>query len=150
MQIDQLFSEKNIHPDMESRSKLKAIQEIATFICARHQSLDEQKVVQVLLEREKLSSTAVGGGVAIPHAKYPGIDNLIAAYTRSSEGIEFDAVDGQPVRHFFVLLVPEEAVGSHLNALASISKFCKAPSFLESMAGTQTAKEIHDTISASL
>jgi nitrogen PTS system EIIA component len=86
-----------------------------------------------LLNRERLGSTGVGDGVAIPHAKIPGLGELVACFGRSSVGVPFEAIDHKPVRLLFVLLVPENSAGVHLKALARISRLLRSGDFRGSL-----------------
>ncbi|HEU4383129.1 MAG TPA: PTS sugar transporter subunit IIA [Anaeromyxobacteraceae bacterium] len=95
--------------------------------------LEERRLVEVLLEREKLGSTGVGEGVAIPHAKVPGLPALAASLGRSLQGVDFKAIDGRPTRLFLALFAPESAAGSHLQALARVSRIFKSASFREAL-----------------
>lgn len=95
--------------------------------------LDERRLVEALLEREKLGSTGVGEGVAIPHAKVPGLPALAASLGRSSGGVDFKAIDGRPTRLFLALFAPESAAGSHLKALARVSRLFKSAAFREAL-----------------
>jgi len=92
-----------------------------------HAHADE--VLGALLTRERLGSTGVGEGVAIPHAKIPGLRSLVACFGRTLQGVPFDAIDYQPVRLIFVLLAPENSAGAHLKALARISRLLKNAEF---------------------
>ncbi len=95
--------------------------------------LEERRLVEVLLEREKLGSTGVGEGVAIPHAKVAGLPALAASLGRSSRGLDFRAIDGRPTRLFLALFAPESAAGSHLQALARVSRLFKSAAFREAL-----------------
>lgn len=88
-----------------------------------------ERVLNALLGREKLGSTGVGEGVAIPHAKLPGLSRLVACFGRVPQGVPFAAVDEQPVKLVFMLLVPENSAGAHLKALARVSRLLKNPAF---------------------
>ena len=101
--------------------------------------LEERRLVEVLLEREKLGSTGVGEGVAIPHAKVAGLPTLAASLGRSSRGVDFKAIDGRPTRLFLALFAPESAAGSHLKALARVSRLFKGPAFREALLGAPDA-----------
>jgi PTS system nitrogen regulatory IIA component len=89
--------------------------------------------VNALLERERLGSTAIGKGVAIPHAKAKGIDQVICAFGRSSKGVDFGAEDKEPVHLFFLLLAPLDKAGDHLKALAKIAQLVKDQSFMKNL-----------------
>ena len=88
-----------------------------------------EETVAVILEREKLGSTGIGEGIAIPHGKMKGIDRILCAFGRSKEGVDFDAVDGKPVHIIFLLLAPEDSAGLHIQMLSRISRILRDPSF---------------------
>jgi PTS system nitrogen regulatory IIA component len=95
--------------------------------------LEERRLVEVLLERERLGSTGVGDGVAIPHAKVPGLAALAASLGRAPRGVDFKAIDGRPTRLFLALFAPESSAGSHLRALARVSRIFKGAAFREAL-----------------
>jgi PTS system nitrogen regulatory IIA component len=92
-------------------------------------SANQDRVVEVLLEREKLGSTGIGDGIAIPHGKMKGIKELVASFGRSINGVNFESIDNKPTHLFFLLVAPENSAGVHLKALARISRLLKDPSF---------------------
>jgi PTS system nitrogen regulatory IIA component len=110
--------------------------------------VDGQRLLETLLEREKLGSTGIGEGVAIPHGKVPGLPNLVAAFGRSAQGIEFRAIDGRPTYLFFTLFAPENSAGAHLKALARISRIFKNPAFREAILRAGDAAEVYRLIEA--
>lgn len=109
---------------------------------AAQQRVDAQKLVETLLEREKLGSTGIGEGVAIPHGKVGALASLTASFGRSVQGIDFRAIDGRPTHLFFTLFAPENSAGAHLKALARISRIFKNPAFRESIMRAADAAEI--------
>ncbi|HEX7488077.1 MAG TPA: PTS sugar transporter subunit IIA [Anaeromyxobacteraceae bacterium] len=108
--------------------------------------VDPQRLLETLLEREKLGSTGIGDGVAIPHGKVPGLPGLMASFGRSRAGIDFKAIDGKPTHLFFTLFAPENSAGAHLKALARISRIFKNPAFRESILKAPDAAEIYRLI----
>jgi PTS system nitrogen regulatory IIA component len=107
---------------------------------------DPQRLLETLLDREKLGSTGIGEGVAIPHGKVPGLPGLLASFGRSTQGIEFRAIDGRPTHLFFALFAPENSAGAHLKALARISRIFKNPGFRESLLKAGSAEDIYRLI----
>ncbi len=103
-------------------------------------------LAEVLLEREKLSSTGIGEGIAIPHGKLMGLPKLIAAFGVSHQGVDFDAIDGKPTHLFFALLAPENSAGVHLKALARISRLLKNSSLRKAILAAPDAKAIYNLI----
>jgi PTS system nitrogen regulatory IIA component len=108
--------------------------------------IDAQRLVDTLLDREKLGSTGIGEGVAIPHGKVPGLPGLIASFGRSPQGIDFRAIDGRPTHLFFALFAPENSAGAHLKALARISRIFKNPAFRDSILKAGSAADIYRLI----
>jgi len=124
MRIVDFLSAEDILSDLRSGEKLGALGELADLIGQRH-ALNPKSVFSVLLERERLASTGIGEGVAIPHGKLSGAPGLCAVLGRSAEGIPFDSVDGGAAHIFFALIAPENSAGLHLKALARISRLLK-------------------------
>ena len=115
---------------------------------AATQKVDQQKLVDTLLEREKLGSTGIGEGVAIPHGKVPGLPGLMASFGRAAQGIDFRAIDGRPTHLFFTLFAPENSAGAHLKALARISRIFKNAAFRDAIMKAKTAEDIYRLIEA--
>lgn len=135
LRISEFLSEEMILPDLKASDKEGVLRELAHHLCAVAPGMSdaEERVLRALLDRERLGSTGVGEGVAIPHAKVPGLVRLTAAFGRSVRGIPFDAIDQQPVTLVVALLVPENSAGVHLKALARISRLLKNPAFREGL-----------------
>jgi PTS system nitrogen regulatory IIA component len=135
LRISEFLHEEMILPELQATDKEGVLREMAHHLCAVTPGLDdaEERVVRALLDRERLGSTGVGEGVAIPHAKVPGIGKLVAVFGRSPRGVAFDAIDQQPVTLVVLLLVPENSAGLHLKALARVSRLLKNASFRESL-----------------
>jgi PTS system nitrogen regulatory IIA component len=110
--------------------------------------IDSQRLLETLLDRERLGSTGIGEGVAIPHGKVPGLPGLVASFGRSPAGIDFRAIDGRPTYLFFALFAPENSAGAHLKALARISRIFKSSGFREGLMNATTADEIYRLIGA--
>jgi len=109
-------------------------------------STAKDDLLRVLREREALQSTGIGEGVAIPHGKIGGLDRLVASFARSTKGVDFDSIDGQPTQLFFLLVVPEQSGGQHLKALARISRFFRDASFREKLLASGDLDEIFRAI----
>ena len=140
--------------DLEATSKDDLLAELAGKLARSHGAagasssvaLDEEKLLGVLRDREALQSTGIGEGVAIPHGKMSGLDRLVATFARSSAGVDFDSIDGQPTQLFFLLVVPEQSGGQHLKALARISRFFRDASFREKLLAASDLDEIFRAI----
>lgn len=116
-------------PSLSATDKPGIIEELAGHIAARVPAVDREKLALALIEREKLASTGIDQGVAIPHAKMRELASLIACVGRKREGVDFQAMDGRPTYLFFVLVAPENSTGVHLKALARISRLFRDPGF---------------------
>jgi len=146
MKIAEFLREDLILPELRSTDKASALREICEVIASRNPNLSASRLAEVLLEREKLGSTGVGDGIAIPHGKLAGLQGLLAAFARSPAGIDFQAIDGKPTYLLFVLFAPENSAGIHLKALARISRLFKTPSFRTAVVEAQDAAAIHRQI----
>ena len=146
MRITDFLTVQSIIPALSSREKNAALQEMAEGLASTHPSLDKKKVLEVLLERERISTTAIGEGVAIPHGKLPGVERVLGVFARSPEGVDFASLDGGPSHLFFVLIAPENAAADHLKALARISRLLKDEAFRCRLMEGRTSQEIFQII----
>lgn len=121
MELSDLISADDVIAKLKASSKKQVLQEMAVH-GARLTKLPERAVLDGLLERERLGSTGVGHGVAIPHAKFANLDRLYGLFARLETAIDFESIDDQPVDLVFVLLAPEDAGAEHLKALARVSR----------------------------
>lgn len=129
MKITDILREENIIANLQAKDKVSVIRELAEALVRSNPSLNTENVTDILLAREKLGSTGIGSGVAIPHGKLPELEEIIAGFGRSVPGVDFDAQDGEPSHLFFVLLAPEDSAGLHLKALAKLSRLLKNSMF---------------------
>jgi PTS system nitrogen regulatory IIA component len=127
MKIVDLLNPAAIVADLRASDKMAALEELADAVLLVDSNLNRGEIMKVLQERERLGSTGIGEGVAIPHGKLKDIDRLLISFGRSTSGVEFDSMDGKPAKLFFLLLAPEQSVGIHLKTLARISKLLKSP-----------------------
>lgn len=130
MELGDLLSRDGIIPVLKAKTKKQALQELADRASALV-GLSSRDVVEGLSQRERLGSTGLGRGIAIPHAKFRDLDKIVCLFARLEEPIEFEALDGEPVDLVFVLLAPEHASGDHLKALARISRVLREPMTLD-------------------
>jgi PTS system nitrogen regulatory IIA component len=126
MDLSELIRPESVMPALKASSKRQAIQELAAK-GAELTGIDERVIFDALVQREKLGSTGVGGGIAIPHSKLKDIDRIHGAFARLSRPIDFEALDDQPVDLLFLLLAPENAGADHLKALARIARIMREP-----------------------
>ena len=146
MRLSELLEENNIIPDLKAKDKKGALEELAQAMVSQKPSLDKEALVNVLLDRERLGSTGIGDGVAIPHGKFHGIEQPIISFGRSRKGLDFESMDGEPVYLFFLLVAPENSASIHLKVLAKIARILKNSSFRKVLIEAQTQKEIYETI----
>lgn len=146
MKIVDILSEDLVVPQMKARSKSSAIDELVHKIASVHSKIDVEQARRVLLDRERLGSTGVGQGLAIPHGKLSDLDRVIACFSRSVSGIQFDALDGNQVHLFFTLLAPKSAAGLHLKALARASRLFKSQAFRSELLEAKSSAEIYQLI----
>jgi nitrogen PTS system EIIA component len=146
MKIAEFLREDLTLPQLAAADKAGALGELCAALCRVHPALDAAKLTETLLEREKLGSTGIGEGVAIPHGKLAGVPGLLAAFGRSPAGIDFQSIDGKPTQLVFVLFAPENSAGIHLKALARISRLFRNPAFRKSILDAPSAKAIFQLI----
>ncbi len=146
MKISELLNPQAIVADLKATGKDAALSELTDALLAVAPSLRRDEVLRVLQERERLGSTGIGDGVAIPHGKLKGMPELMLAFGRSSSGVDFDSMDGQPAHLFFLLLAPEESVGVHLKALARISKLLKDAEVRQKLLDATDSAELYKLI----
>src|SRR5512144_1001539 len=138
-----------IVPQLQAHEKSAVIRELADHLAAHvtgPQKIDREVLAKVLLERERLASTAIGEGVAIPHGKLDAVGKLVAVVGRAPEGVDFDSMDGRPTHLFFVLVAPENSTGVHLKALARISRLFKDPEFRERLLAAPDASAMYRVV----
>ena len=149
MKIMEFLSKKAIVMDIKATKKEDVVKELADALVEggdidkRHRN----KLVEALMSREALGSTAIGQGVAIPHAKVDCVDKLIAAFGISKKGVDFDSLDGEPAYIFFLLVAPQDSAGPHLKALARISRLLKDKYFRDGLRAAVDDKAIIKIIS---
>ena len=135
-----------IVPTLTAQDKAGVLQELAQVLVATGDVTAGGDAVEVLLEREKLGSTGIGEGIAIPHGKLKELDRVIAVFGRSTDGVEFDSMDGAPVHLFFLLMAPENSASTHLKALARISRLLKDRSFRDELLRAPSGDELFGII----
>jgi nitrogen PTS system EIIA component len=145
MRLCDILTLEHIQPEMRAQTKRDALDELAALMAGSDELLRAQ-VRRVLAERERLASTAIGDEVAIPHGKLEAVKSLCMGLGRSSGGLEFESVDGQPTRLFFVLLAAENETGLHLKALARISRLCKEPELRSRLLQAAGAEEMYQVL----
>ena len=146
MHLTDILSQEMVWPTLSAQTKPEVVKELAERMAAADPSLNAEVVAGVLMERERLGSTGIQDGIAIPHGKVPGLERIVIACGLKPSGIEFDAHDEKPTKIFFVLLAPEFAAGLHLKALARLSRLLKDGKFRDRLLSSKDAGEIYRTI----
>ena len=127
--------------DLKSQTKAEVLKEMVVLLTSAHAIKNQEKILEALLEREELGSTGIGQGVAIPHGKSEHVTQVTAALGVSKKGINFEALDGEPVHLFFMLVAPLDSAGVHLKILAKISRLLKDKFFRQALRESKTAEE---------
>ncbi|MFA7430283.1 MAG: PTS IIA-like nitrogen regulatory protein PtsN [Rhodospirillaceae bacterium] len=148
MDITTLISPESVIPNLKVTSKKQALQELAREAAALT-GLHERAVFDTLLERERLGTTGVGNGIAIPHGKLAQLNRLHGLFARLERPIDFEAIDEQPVDLIFLLLAPESAGADHLKALARVSRLLRDRSMCEKLRGTDSAEGLYALLAES-
>ena len=126
---------------IEVRFDFRVLEELVAPV-AKIAGVNDEELVRVLMERERLGSTGIGSGVGIPHGKLKNIDSLILGFGLSRKGVDFESIDGQPTHIFFLLVTPENSTGLHLKLLARISRILKNEPFRNRLLNAATVEEI--------
>ena len=142
MKIMEILAKGAVILNLGVQTKREVLAEMAAALAKVEPQIAADRLLEVLLEREALQSTGIGEGVAIPHGKLAGLDRLVATFARSSEGVEFDSIDGQPTHHFFLLVVPEHSGGQYLKALARISRFFRDAAFRQKLSEGESLEDV--------
>ncbi|MCM8824571.1 MAG: PTS sugar transporter subunit IIA [Candidatus Omnitrophica bacterium] len=146
MRISEFISENEIVIGLKSTEKQAALDELLQVLEKNGFLQDRKQVLETLIEREKLGSTGIGQGIAVPHAKTDQIENLVCALGISENGVNFDSLDGEPVFIIFLVLAPSGATGIHLKALAKIARLLKDKVFRNSLRMSKNPKEAYQII----
>jgi PTS system nitrogen regulatory IIA component len=140
--LSDLLAPDAVLPTLKVNSKKQAIQELAAK-AAELAGLPEREIFETLLQRERLGSTGVGNGIAIPHGKLPKIGRLFGLFARLERPIDFDALDSEPVDLVFLLLAPEAAGADHLKALARVARVLRDPQTAAKLRATRDGAALH-------
>ncbi|MBV9834033.1 MAG: PTS IIA-like nitrogen regulatory protein PtsN [Alphaproteobacteria bacterium] len=142
MDIATLLSPRSVIADLRATAKKQTLQELA-YRAAAASGLHERTIIDAVWEREKLGSTGLGGGIAIPHARIAGLKSLHGVFARLVTPIDFDAVDDRPVDLIFMLIAPEGAGADHLTALARVSRAMRDRTLVEKIRASSNADAIY-------
>ncbi|MCS6926559.1 MAG: PTS sugar transporter subunit IIA [Candidatus Binatia bacterium] len=146
MRVVDILTEDLVIPQLQSTTKADVLRELAQHLAAHHPDIQTEQLVNVLLDRERLGTTAIGEGIAIPHGKLPGLKGVIAVFGRSLKGIDCHSLDGAPTKLFFLLVAPEDSAGIHLKALARVSRMLKDKGFRERLLQGRDRTDLYQII----
>jgi len=141
MRLCELLKPQNIKLDLTADNKTDAIKELVELLAANKQIIDPKRVLEAVLDREAQRTTGIGSGVAIPHGKCSGTDQLVVSLGKAPNPIDFQAIDGRPVTWIWLLASPLDKSGPHIHALARISRLMTIDSFRQALAAAKTAEE---------
>jgi fructose-specific phosphotransferase system IIA component len=148
MRLTEILKPKNIKVPLVAKTKTEAIAELVEVLKAAGDITDAKKVLDAVLEREATRTTGIGNGLAIPHGKCSGTNDLVMAIGKAATPIDFQAIDGRPVTIIWMLASPPDKTGPHIHALARISRLMTIDKFRHAMMQTQSPQEAYDLIVA--
>ncbi|MGH7839558.1 MAG: PTS sugar transporter subunit IIA [Candidatus Binataceae bacterium] len=146
MKISEVLTPEMVLPSLAGRDKPKILNELAECLVSKRREVNLAELNAVLNERERLGSTAIGDGIAIPHGKARGVKQIIGVFGRAPGGVDFDSLDGKPTNLFFLLVAPEDSASLHLKALARVSRLFRDNAFRDHLLGARDAAEIYRLI----
>ena len=146
MRLVEFLPLEMVFTELKADRKPALLVELAEACAGYSDEVDPEVLVRVLRDRERLGSTGVGDGVALPHGKLPGLSKLLVGFGRSPAGVDFESQDGQPAHLFFLLVAPEDSSGQHLKALARISRICKSAGFRERLLQASDRAALYSSI----
>ena len=146
MKILDILAKESVIPELKGKTKKQVLEELIDALLQHKPHLDRDRLMAVLLERERLGSTGIGDGIAIPHGKMRDLDQLVLSFGRSSQGVDFESMDGKPVHLFFLLVAPENCAGIHLRALAKIARLLKNGAVRKKLGNVQDREEVYSII----
>jgi PTS system nitrogen regulatory IIA component len=148
MQLNTILSPGRTLSDAPGSSKKRILENIAKFICEDAPALNSGQVFDSLIARERLGSTGLGHGIAIPHCRIKGCNQIIGSLVKLAEPVDFDAIDNEPVDLVFVLLVPEQAHDEHLKVLATLAERFSNPDFCQRLRSANNRETLFDAATA--
>jgi len=148
MKVTEFLSPNAVVAELRGTTKAEVLRELSDHLAVAYPGmLRGDRVLEVLAEREKLASTGIGEGVAIPHGKMPGLDRLYAVFGVSHGGVDFSSIDKRPTHLFFALVAPENSAGVHLKALARVSRLFRNPELRDAILAAPGGPDIYRLIS---
>lgn len=146
MQLSSILTPERTLHGAPGSSKKRVLENIASFICEDISTLDPLKLFEKLVEREKLGSTGLGKGIAIPHCRITNCTSVIGTLITLDNPVDFDAIDGQKVDLLFILLVPEEAHEEHLKALAKLAELFSQQQFCDQLRSSKDSEALYNNV----
>jgi PTS system nitrogen regulatory IIA component len=142
MKITDILSVDMVIADLKGTTKPDVLNELAKALAAKYTEIKLADLTAVLAERERLGSTAIGDGIAIPHGKLPKVTKILGTFGRHVQGVDFESLDGNPTHLFFMLVAPEDSTSLHLKALARVSRLLRDGNFREKLLSAPDASEL--------
>lgn len=147
IRIADTISPRRIEYQARASSKKSALERLSDLVAADEDTLEAVEVFDSLVARERLGSTGIGHGVAIPHGRLRKLDHVVSAFMRLEQGVDFDAIDKEPVDFLFALLVPQDCNEEHLKLLAQLAKMFSNPATREKLRLAKSSEELYDILS---
>lgn len=145
MKILEVLQKDTINTELKSTDKNGIIEELVASV-SKVTGKDSEELINVIMERERLGSTGIGGGIGIPHGKLKNLESLVLGFGLSRKGVDFESMDGRPTHLFFLILTPENSTGLHLKLLARISRILKNDSFKKKLLKATDSNEVYSII----
>lgn len=145
MKILEVLQKDTINTELKSTYKNGVIEELVASV-SKVTGKDSEELINVIMERERLGSTGIGGGIGIPHGKLKNLESLVLGFGLSRKGVDFESMDGRPTHLFFLILTPENSTGLHLKLLARISRILKNDSFKKKLLKATDSNEVYSII----
>lgn len=146
MKVTEFLDVKGIKLDLVATEKQEILKELVDVLAEVKDIGDKKVILKALMERESLGSTGIGQGIAIPHGKTDKVKELVSVLVVSKKGVNFEALDGEPVYIFFLLVAPKDAAGPHLKALAQISRMLRDTYFCDLLRRCESTEQVYDLI----
>lgn len=147
MTVSSLITPESVVAGLKGNGKKQVLQELSSHL-ARVSGLSDRAIFETLLQRERLGTTGVGQGIAIPHGRIAGLTRLVGLFARLARPVDFEALDGEPVDLVFVLLAPEDAGADHLQALARIARLFRGPTIAQKLRQTEDPAALYAILTA--
>ena len=147
MKITDYLKEDRVVADLQGTDKPSILREMSRLLTGPCQAASAEDLVHILLDREKLESTGIGEGIAIPHGRVKKLKEFVLSFGRSTQGVDFDSIDHKPTRLFFFVMAPENSAVNNLKLLGRIVTLLKDPSFKKRLMEARSSKELFQIIS---